>query len=76
MATKIRATSRERIARHRATQRERGLRAVTLWLPDTSDPAYRARLAVECRRLNQLSGDDEIMASGFAELAGRMEGWS
>jgi hypothetical protein len=69
------ATSRDRIARHRAAQRGRGLRAVTLWLPDVNDPAYRARLAEECRRLNHLSADDVTMAAGFAELAARTEGW-
>ena len=70
-----RASSRERIARHRAAQRERGLRPVVLWLPDVNDPAYRARLAEECRRLAQLTPDDDAMARGFAHLAGQTEGW-
>jgi mRNA interferase MazF len=38
-----RTPARERIARHRATQRARGLRPVVLWLPHVNDPAYRAR---------------------------------
>ena len=70
-----RASSRDRIARHRTAQRERGLRAVVLWLPDVNDPAYRARIAEECRRLSVLTPDEERMAEGFAELAGQIPGW-
>jgi len=70
-----RASSRDRIARHRAAQRERGLRPVVLWLPDVNDPAYRARLADECRRLARLTPDEEAMAAGYARLAGRSAGW-
>jgi len=69
------ASSRERIARHRAAQRERGLRAVVLWLPDVNDPGYRDRLADECRRLTQLTPEEDRIATGFARLAGRTEGW-
>lgn len=65
-----RVSSRERIARHRSAQRQRGLRAVALWLPDVNDPAYRARLADECRRLSQLTPAEEVLAADFAGLAG------
>jgi hypothetical protein len=51
------------------------LRQVVLWLPDITDLAYRARLAEECRRLAQRTPEDEAMMTGFAELAGRTEGW-
>ncbi len=70
-----RAASRDRIARHRAAQRARGLRPVVLWLPDVNDPAYRARLADECRQLAVLTPDEESLAAGFAGLAGQTEGW-
>ena len=70
-----RASSRDRIARHRAAQRKRGLRPVVLWLPDVNDPAYRARLAEECRRLTQLTPDEDAMAGGFARQAKRTGGW-
>ena len=70
-----RATSRERIARHRAAQRKRGLRPVVVWQPDVNDPAYRARLADECRRLAQFTPEGTSMAAGFARLAGRTEEW-
>jgi hypothetical protein len=70
-----RASSRDRIARHRAAQRQRGLRPVVLWLPDVNDPGYRARLANECRRLADLTPEEDTMAGDFAELAGRTQGW-
>jgi hypothetical protein len=66
---------RDRIARHRAAQRERGLRPVILWLPDVSDPAYQARLAEECRRLARLTPGEDALAGDFAELAGRAGEW-
>jgi Protein of unknown function (DUF3018) len=70
-----RASSRDRIARHRTAQRERGLRAVVLWLPDVNDPGYQARLADECRRLATLTPEEDAIAAEFARLAGRTEGW-
>ena len=70
-----RATPRERIARHRAAQRERGLRSVVLWRPDVNDAAYRARLAEDCRHLARLTAEDDAIATDYAELAQRTEGW-
>jgi hypothetical protein len=69
------APSRTRVARHRATQRERGLRAVTLWLPDVNNPEYRARIAAECRRLSVLTPDEETMAAAFEQNAADTPGW-
>ena len=69
------STSRERIARYRAAQRQRGLRPFVLWLPNVSDPKYRERLTDECRRLARLTRDESSLARGFARLAGRTEGW-
>jgi hypothetical protein len=66
-----RTLSRDRAARYRATQRKRGLRPFVLWRPNVNDPAYRARLAEECRRLARLTPDDDVMAGGFARLARR-----
>ncbi len=70
-----RLSSRDRIARHRAVQRRLGLRSVVLWLPDVSDPAYRARLADECRRLAHLTAEEDAMADDFALFAEQTEGW-
>jgi hypothetical protein len=67
--------TRTRVARHRLSQRERGLRAVTLWLPDVNDPKYRARIAEECRRLSVLTADEEAMAAAFEQNAAETPGW-
>ena len=42
---------------------------VVLWLPDVNDPAYRARLADECRRLAHMTAEEDAMAADFARLA-------
>jgi len=70
-----RASSRERIARHRTAQRARGLRPIVLWLPDVNDPAYQAHLADECRRLAHLTAEEDTIAADFAQLAGQREEW-
>jgi hypothetical protein len=70
-----RTSSRDRIARHRAAQRERGLRPVVLWLPDDNDVGYRARLAEERRQLAQLTPLEDETAADFVHLAGQIEGW-
>jgi Protein of unknown function (DUF3018) len=69
------SSSRERIGRHRAAQRARGLRPVVLWLPDLNDPGYRARLADECRRLAELTPEEDALAGDFAQLAGNADAW-
>jgi hypothetical protein len=69
------ASSRERIARHRAAQRERGLRPVVIWLPDVNDASYRALLVDECRRLTRLTSDEDAVAADFIHLAEQTEGW-
>jgi hypothetical protein len=51
------------------------LRPVVLWLPDVNDPAYRARIAEECRHLAHPTPDEEAIADGFARLARHTEGW-
>lgn len=69
------ASSRDRTARYRAVQRERGLRPVVLWLPDVTDAGYRARLANECRELTRMTPDEAALASEFAARATQTEGW-
>jgi hypothetical protein len=61
------ASSRDRIARHRARQRTWAARVV-LWLPDVNDPGFWAQLADECRRLARLTREEEAIVAGFARL--------
>jgi DNA-binding LacI/PurR family transcriptional regulator len=57
------ATSRERMARYRQRMREKGLRPVQLWLPDTSDPAFIAKCQRQSMKLAAHDpGGDEVMA--------------
>ena len=51
------------------------LRPVVLWLPDVNDPAYQARLPEECRRLAELTPEEDAPAADFAELAAREDAW-
>lgn len=46
------STSRERVRAYRRRQRARGLRAVTLWMPDVDDPKFQQ----EVRRQSSLIG--------------------
>jgi hypothetical protein len=68
-------SSNARVARLRARRRAKGLRPVVLWLPDTSDAAYRARLEEQCRQLAQLTPDEEAMAAAFEREAAQIPGW-
>jgi hypothetical protein len=52
-----------------------GARPVVLWLPNTRNPDYRARLADQCRRLAQLTADEDAMASAFEREVAKTPGW-
>jgi len=52
-----------------------GSRPVVLWLPDTRDSGYRARLADQCRRLAELTANEEAMAAAFEQEAAKTPGW-
>jgi len=52
-----------------------GMRPRVLWLPNTRDPEYRARLADQCRRLADLTADEEAMAIAFEREAAQTPGW-
>ena len=69
-----RKSSRDRIAHHRAVQRQGGLRPVVPWLPDVNDPGYRERLAEECRQLARLTAEEDAIAADFARLAEQTQG--
>jgi hypothetical protein len=51
------------MARYRQRMREKGLRPVQIWLPDTKDPAFIAKIERQC--LNAARHDpagDEVQA--------------
>jgi hypothetical protein len=51
------------------------LRPVVLWLPDTTNPAYRERIAEQCRQLATLTADEQAMAEAFEHEAEQTPGW-
>jgi len=69
----MRASTSERVQKHRAVLRESGLRPVQIWVPDTR----RVGFAEECRRQSlSLHGDvHERETSDWLEGAGDREGW-
>jgi hypothetical protein len=66
-----------RAARFRDRQRAKGLRPVTIWMPDIRDPAYRQRVAAACDSLAALSAAeaDDDAAAGLADAFRHMPGW-
>jgi len=52
-----------------------GARPVVLWLPNTRDPEYRARLVDQCQRLAELTADEEATAAAFEQEAAQTPGW-
>jgi hypothetical protein len=44
-----------------------GLKPVTLWLPDTNTPEYKAQVRRECELINA-SKDSQIVLDGMWEL--------
>jgi hypothetical protein len=63
----------ERVKRYRDKLRERGLRPVQIWVPDTRRPGF----AIECRRQSELLKSDthEKEVLDFLEEAADRDGW-
>lgn len=63
----------ERVKRYRDRLRERGLRPVQIWVPDTRRPGF----AMECRRQSELLKTDahEQEVLDFLKEAADREGW-
>jgi hypothetical protein len=55
-------TSRERTRAYRERLRAKGLKPVTIWVPDLNDPEVRARIAEGCGRLDQSEDEREVLA--------------
>ena len=63
----------ERVKRYRAKLRQRGLRPLQIWVPDTRRPGFRE----ECRKQSgMLKGDaQEKDVLEFLERAADRQGW-
>jgi Protein of unknown function (DUF3018) len=58
---KPKRTSRERTRAYRERLRAKGLKPVTLWLPDVNDPEFIAQMRRECRLISESPHEKEIM---------------
>ncbi|MDR1852215.1 MAG: antitoxin MazE family protein [Propionibacteriaceae bacterium] len=65
------ATERQR--KRRTALRERHLRPVQLWLPDTRDPQVESRIRAQCAALASDPHEGEIL--DWIEAASDSEGW-
>ena len=54
-------SSRERTRAYRERLRAKGLKPVTLWLPDMNDPEVRAQIQRDCRLISESPEEREIM---------------
>jgi len=53
-------TTMERVAAYRSRQRERGLREVRIWLPETRTASFADEARVACARMNEVDANDGI----------------
>jgi hypothetical protein len=58
----------DKFQRYRATQRDRGMKLVRLWVPDPKAPGFRNKLRREARLLK--GAPEEFEALDFIEAAG------
>jgi deoxyribodipyrimidine photolyase-like uncharacterized protein len=54
--------SRDRMRAYRERLRARGLKPLTIWVPDLSKPEVRAQLERECRLLDRSPDEQEVLA--------------
>jgi hypothetical protein len=50
--------SADRVRRHREAMRKKGMRPITLWVPDTRSPEVLAEAARQCRLANEADKTD------------------
>lgn len=55
------STSAARTRAYRERMRAKGLKPVTLWVLDTSNPAVRKRLEEDCRRIRESPDEQAVM---------------
>lgn len=54
-------SSRTRTQHYRDRLRQRGLRPVQIWVPDTRAPGFAAEIRRQCALINATDGDDDLM---------------
>jgi len=71
----MKASTSERVQKHRASLRASGLRPVQLWVPDTRAPGF----AEQCRRQSLLAAEsdarDKDLAGFMESVLADVDGW-
>jgi hypothetical protein len=62
-------TSREKVSAHRTRLRARGMRAITLWVPDVRSPEFVAEARRQCLLANRspFAAADQAWADSMSE---------
>lgn len=68
------APGKERVRKHRASLRARGLRPVQIWVPDTRRPGFAKEVRRQCLALRNDPQEKDVLA--FIERAMDYSGWS
>ncbi len=68
------APGKERVRKHRASLRARGLRPVQIWVPDTRRPGFAKEARRQCLALRNDPQEKDVL--GFIEQAMDYSGWS
>ena len=67
------ASSAKRVSKHRENLRAQGLKSVQIWVYDTTDPGFRARIRQQMLALSGNIEEAELVA--WWEDAADFEGW-
>ncbi len=52
---------RDRVARHRAQMRAKGLRPIEVWVPDTNRPGFAEEVRRQASAVNDSDQSDDVM---------------
>ncbi len=67
----IKPTSTERVAKHRAEMRAKGYRLKQIWVPDMSNPAMQAEIALANRVINEFERKHPVEAGWMDDAVAR-----
>lgn len=67
---------RERVGKYRARMRKRGMRQVTIWVPDTRSPAFVKETRRQLKLMAAADRKDRDLMAALERLAAETEGWT
>jgi hypothetical protein len=68
------APGKERVRKHRASLRARGLRPIQIWVPDTRRPGFAKEARRQCLALRNDPQEKEVL--NFIERSMDYSGWA